>query len=318
MALSEMYPLITSFLFMNLLSYIPWTLIFLVTPYLFGIRLYFLQKREECSRIQKRVQDRCSHTTDGGKGYGYALGRWYAMNINVQSSEYGDTYSIYIIATQNSFRALTQDAEELATSYTEGVEVAQNTKLTIIDRRGSYANPWFYKREREANDTPMGQQASVVKALIEHQKKRRHTVAYIHGPPGTGKSMIGLLVANEMEGAMCNTLRPWQPGDMLSGLVTEAEPTPSKPLIIMMDEVDSVLVKINEGIPLHKNIPIATPDKQGWNHMLDEIQRGMYPDVMLIMTGNSTPDTIKAIDPSYIRAGRVDLIFEMTESLIEE
>jgi hypothetical protein len=45
--------------------------------------------------------------------------------------------------------------------------------------------------------------------------------------------------------------------------------------------------------------------------MLDEIQRGMYPNIILLLTSNKTPDFIRSLDPSYIRDGRVDLTFEM-------
>jgi hypothetical protein len=64
-------------------------------------------------------------------------------------------------------------------------------------------------------------------------------------------------------------------------------------------------------------VPIIVPDKSGWNNMLDTIQRGMYPNLILIMTSNRGPEFINSLDPSYIRKGRVDLTFEMTVSLIE-
>ena len=51
--------------------------------------------------------------------------------------------------------------------------------------------------------------------------------------------------------------------------------------------------------------------------MLDTIQRGMYPNIILIMTSNRGPEFINSLDTSYIRKGRVDLTFEMTESLID-
>jgi hypothetical protein len=126
--------------------------------------------------------------------------------------------------------------------------------------------------------------------------------------------MIGILVANELGSAFCNTLKPWQPGDMLSTIYNEAEPTVNKPLIIVFDEIDTAIMKIHEeGIVRHNKITTAVTDKPGWNHMLDEIQRGMYPDLIVIMTSNKGPEMIDAIDKSYIRKGRVDLIFEMTD-----
>jgi hypothetical protein len=75
------------------------------------------------------------------------------------------------------------------------------------------------------------------------------------------------------------------------------------------------LNKIHTGVVPHPKIPTAVADKPGWNHMLDEIQRGMYPDLILIITSNKGPDYIASLDSSYIREGRVDMTFEMTEVL---
>ncbi len=87
-------------------------------------------------------------------------------------------------------------------------------------------------------------------------------------------------------------------------------------MVIVFDEFDSALIKIHEGIPPHNKMPIAVTDKPGWNHMLDEIQRGMYQDIVLILTSNRGPDFIHSLDESYIRKGRVDLTFGMTKTLI--
>jgi hypothetical protein len=128
--------------------------------------------------------------------------------------------------------------------------------------------------------------------------------------------MIGVLVANEFGGSFCNTLQPWQPGDNLGILHSEVEPTQAKPLVVVFDEVDAAILRIHEGIPAHSKIPIVVADKPGWNRMFDEIQRGMYPDMIVILTSNRGPDFIDSLDHSYIRKKRVDMIFEMKE-LIE-
>jgi len=300
---------------LNIFSYIPWTSIFLITP-LIGIRLYYIKKDEECLRIQNRLKT-YSHVTDGGKGYGYSCGFWYFLYLSGGGEEQS---TVYMVATENSYKSLTSETKEESISLFEQgwapPSVTEETKIQVVDRSGSYAHIWFRKRVKEAKDVPMGQQGPIVKSIINDYMKRRHTVAFIHGNPGTGKSMVGILVASEFASYFCNTFKPWQPGDTLGLLISEVEPTPQKPLIIVFDEIDLVFSKIKDGIPLHKNIPTLVADKSGWNHMLDSIQRGMYPNVILIITSNYGPDYIDAIDSSFIRKGRVDLTFEMTESLI--
>jgi len=302
----------------NFLSCIPWSILFLATQYYAGVRLYYLKKRDECERIQRRLQSWCSHTTDGGKGYGFSFGKWYAASISIVNGDCGDSYTVYLIATESSYRALTKEIGDEPVSFKgcEMIEEKPKKRISVYERTGSFANPWYRRRERDAVDVPKPEQAEVVASIVEHQKKHRHTVVYLHGPPCTGKSMIGVLVANELGGAFCNTLRPWQPGDTIGLLHSEVEPSPSKPMVIVFDEFDSALIKIHEGIPPHNKMPIAVTDKPGWNHMLDEIQRGMYQDIVLILTSNRGPDFIHSLDESYIRKGRVDLTFGMTKTLI--
>jgi len=308
---------ITQLLAINLLSYIPWSLIFLFIQR-FGIRLYTIRKSEECTRIQNRLKV-CSHTTDGGKGYGYSCGYWYILHI---TGDVDGNNSVIMIATEASYKSLTDDIKEADKSlFEQGWKlpmIKEDNKITILDRSGSYGNAWYRRRTRDAKDIPMGQQDVIVKAIIEDYMKRMHTVAYIHGNPGTGKSMIGLLIANEFSSYFCNTIKPWQPGDNLAALVSEAEPTPQKPLIIVFDEIDQVLTEVDKGIPPHKKIPTAVRDKSGWNHLFDAIQRGMYPNVIVILTSNRSPEYINSIDNSYIRKARVDNIFEMRQSIIDQ
>jgi hypothetical protein len=72
------------------------------------------------------------------------------------------------------------------------------------------------------------------------------------------------------------------------------------------------LAQIHAGIPANPKFIIQTRDKAGWNQILDEIHIGMYPNLILLLTSNKTPEEISEMDPSYIREGRVDLIFGLT------
>ena len=306
----------------QLISYVPWAAIFILLRG-FGVRLYYLKKRDECMRIQKRIQGSCSHITDGGKGYGYAIGYWYAVNISVMSGDC-DSYTVYMIATSSSFEALTKDLNDddedddfFPLKKGNDPDTPQKT-ITIWGRTGSYQNPWFRKRERPVEEVARGQQEEVISKIVEHYKKKRHTVAYIHGPPGTGKSMIGSLLAERLNGSICNTVKPWQPNDTIDLLHSEVEPTRNKPIILIFDEVDAALLKIHEGIPPHAKYPTMVLDKEGWNNMLDEVQRNMYPNLIILMTSNRGPEFVDSLDLSYRREGRIDLTIEMTESLLKK
>jgi len=286
----------------GIVAYIPWTFVFLFLRY-FGIQQYRLTKAEECSRIQKRLGNQFSEIGDGGKGQGWAIGKWYV--IHIQKS---DTYVVWMITTSAFFKELIKDVNDTTViCFTE----QPVKKIQIIQRTGPFSHPWYRQYKLSLSLKPRDEQEIIIECIMAHQKLTEHTVAFLWGNPGTGKSMIGLFLAHTLNGMYCNTFSPWQPNDTLTYLYSEHEPSAESPLIIVFDEIDTNLMKIQNGIPSHKDHPIAVQDKTGWNRMMDEMQRGMFPYVILLMTSNKSPDFINRLDPSYMRQGRVDLMFEV-------
>ena len=258
-----------------------------------------------CVRIQKRISSNCTHISDNNKGYGYSIGKWYFVSVSKED----ETYSAWLIATSSSYNNLIKDIEPPRNSSASPVE---KEDLTVYERAGALTNPWFRKRTIKINSiVPRPNQDVIIKTIMEHQEEKGHTVVYLYGPSGSGKTVIGILLANAYKGFYCNTLKPWRPGDSLSSACSEIEPSVKEPLIIAFDEFDGPLVNIHAGIEPHKNITIQVPDKCGWNQMLDEFAIGMYPNVILVLTSNKSPEFIRSLDPSYIREGRVDLTFKV-------
>ena len=302
---------------LNVFNGLPWVAIFLLTQ-LFGVRLYVLKDKETCKRVQKRLT-RSSHVADGGRGYGISVGRWYYASVSVERGDGGDHYDIWMIATAATFERLTKEetvtvstnigsSDSDSSSSSSSSSVKPSRSLTVYERTGSYYNVWWRKRRITVDSvSPRTEQAAIIDVIAEHHARVGHTVALLHGPPGTGKSMIGILLTSRLSGAYCNTLKPWQPGDTLAELYNEADPSAEKPLVVAFDEVDGAIMAIHVGVAPHKAIPITVPDKAGWNRFLDEIGRGMYPHLVLLLTTNRSPEFIRALDPSYIREGRVDL-----------
>ena len=242
------------------------------------------------------------------------MGFWYIASISVDKSDHGDHYSVWMIATEASYKALT---EERVKTLVQGpiiqtYEERETHNLRIYERTGSYYNPWLKKRSLPVlSKTPRHEQQLVIDSIRDHYAKEKHSVVYLYGPPGSGKSLIAVFLALSYKGSYCNSVKPWQPGDTLALIYSEAEPTEEKPLVLVFDEFDTALVRIHEGIEPHKNQPIQIADKTGWNQMLDEFQLGMYPNMILVLTSNRTPEFIREMDPSYIREGRVDLTFHI-------
>ena len=283
---------------------LPWSILFYFSQFV-GVRLYVLTQRDECTRIQKRVHPYSSHFTDDDKSCGYSFGMWYALHIHCDRNE---SCQVTMIATVHSYSMLTQRIDTKPSR-----PLLQSPCFYIYERVGNYSNPWFRKREQTTSSIPSKSQQTIVDSIVDAYLRDRKVVVLLYGPPGTGKSMVGLLLANYFKSFFCNTLKPWQPGETYGGLYMEVEPSFRKPLITVFDEMDATFLALKNGIKQHESIPTSVADKQGWNHLLDEIQRFMYPDTILLLTSNKKPAEIHAIDESFIRKRRVNLMFELTE-----
>ncbi len=305
---------------MTTFNMIPWSIAFIFMRK-YGIRYYTISNTDECRRVQRRVKGHSSHTSDNDKGYGYAFGKWYIVHVG--ADRHGES-EVWMIATEASFKELTRDLNDdveeedvegentvVSTVDTEAVK-APKKKIDVYDRRGSYDSLWYRKRTiRNLGAKPHPEQKIILDRIKTVYEQKQRGVFYIHGAPCTGKSMIGLLLAEEYGASYSNSYSPWEPGDILTTVIDEAEPTKERPLIIAFEEVDGAIIRIHEGIERHKNIPTAITDKSSWNRFLDNFDRGLYPFVILLMTSNKSFDFINSLDSSYLRKGRVDEVFEM-------
>lgn len=293
----------------SLIQMIPWTSVFLLTQH-FGLRFYALTTRDECVAIQKKIGTNCSHLTDGGKACGYSMGFWYFLNITISKSNHGDSYIVWLVATPESYKALVKgkyDSSDDCILLSSVGDSEVKKSFTILERTGSFHNCYYRKRTHSLNYTPRPVQQESIDCVKGIMNRKKNAVVLLYGPPGSGKSIVSLMLAESIGGIYCNSFQPWIPGDTLSYLYMEADPSKDKPLIVSFDEFDSALLDIHNGkILQHKSLLTSVSDKYGWNKMLDEIQRGLYPHLILILSTNKTPEYIDSLDPSYIRPGRVD------------
>jgi hypothetical protein len=307
---------------MTAFNMIPWSIVFIFTRR-YGLRYYTINNTDECRRVQRRVKGHSSHTSDNDKGYGYAFGKWYITHVG---QDHRGDHEVWMIATEASFKELTRDLNDDVEEEEEGESAMGNTvvstdteavkapkkKIDVYDRRGSYDNLWYRKRTiRNLGAKPHPEQRVILDQIKAVYEQKQRGVFYIHGAPCTGKSMIGLLLAEEYGASYSNSYSPWEPGDILTTVIDEAEPTKERPLVLAFEEVDGAIIRIHEGIERHKNIPTAITDKSSWNRFLDNFDRGLYPFVILLMTSNKSFDFINSLDSSYLRKGRVDEVFEM-------
>jgi Cdc6-like AAA superfamily ATPase len=189
------------------------------------------------------------------------------------------------------------------------IDMNKKIGITIHERNGAFYNLYYDKRiYNMGNFIPTDRQNQIICSIKELYKEKKSASIFISGVPGSGKSMIGFLLAVEINAKLVRTFNPTDPGDTMIRLIRDCEPDEDNPLIIMLDEADVLIRKITEHTILpHKNIPIMIHDKISFNRFMDDMI--FYNNVILILTSNEPKENIDAIDSSFLRKGRINQSF---------
>jgi hypothetical protein len=327
--------------------FIVWSLPFLLL-YFTGIRLYKITNKRQIPMIFSRISKTCSYTEDGNPR-GWIWGKYYVGYImeekNTNSHGNSSTYSIFIVCTPKFFEDLTdpnskmglkkkvdkqkknyKDSDNSSSSSSSDSssdsdsseddsdeKYKKKSKIKFYERQGNFF--WLTYNNRDINVekyVARENQKVVIANLKKEYKKSSNVVSVIYGDPGSGKSMIPILLAKELNGYLCDSYNPTEPGDDIAIIYNTIMPTVEKPLILVLEEFDIIIHRIhNNLIQSHKHIPIQIKDKTSWNTLLDRIDRGLYPNMFLLLTSNSDPVIIDKLDSSYLRKGRVTSRFKL-------
>ena len=255
--------------------------------------------------IQKKINPKASVVSDE-KPIGFIYGFWFIGFIYETVGERGSSSSILYMLCSNKYFSQISD-NKIGEDAKPGAK-----QVTIHERYGNFFCLQYRKRKLNISAYKANQaQQVIIDPIVHMYNEKYHVVAYVYGAPGSGKSLLAMLVAAELNGTFCQTFNMTHPGDNFSELYYCVEPSKNKPLIILLDEVDMILDSIiNKRVPHHKYIPISVIDKNGWNMFFDNIDRGYFPNVVFIMTSNQTPETYRE-DSSLLRAGRVNIMVEL-------
>ncbi len=193
--------------------------------------------------------------------------------------------------------------------------ISENAKNTIeyYSEYGTYQFIRYTSRSISIAHDYTGGQKKIAEEIVKYYNKKKHIVSYIYGDIGKGKTMLCYILAKELGGSLCDTFTPSKPGSYFEDLYTRVSPTTNKPFILLLDEVDIMLQQIhNQTIVQHKNISTQIHDKTTWNRFFDNIQRGMYPYLIVILCSNINKSEIdKKYNACYLRKGRIDSTFNL-------
>ena len=222
------------------------------------------------------------------------------------------------IFTSDAFmkKLLEEEAVHTITPMSISTEKAATKMHTVLwARSGNYSNIYYNKLKiRTDSFFPKGDQEQVVDDIVSIYRGKGRANIFLEGASGTGKSTVGILLAKKLGGSLCHSFNPTNPGDALNYIYDYSDASDQSPLILMLEEVNTMIHAINENkIPLHKNLHTVVYNKTTFNTFLDDMC--MYKNTILVMTSNEPKESIDAIDPSYLRKGRVDASITMRTPL---
>ena len=270
-------------------------------------------------------------------GKAYSRGKMYPSGFFIATNYIGfitahphfiQDYEIMILTTEKVFHELTD--EDTADFLVEDDDSSEDTKteepavppsiISVCTRHGTYTD--FYYNSHKLNVTglqPKGNQEAIMNSILAHYRKFKRGTFFIQGPPATGKSSIGYLLAKELKAPFSHQLDPTLPGDSIYRWIQnmDLEDGQNTPCILVIEEADTMIRKIHNGnVEKNANIPTDVHDKTTWSNFLDDMV--FYNNVILILTSNTPKKQLDALDPSYLRKGRISMVLEMTQSVLED
>ena len=297
--------------------------IFFIAPllvgHLFRIQGYKITDQTECNTLIKKLDVKRSTFIQNDKPFGFFYGKWFIGYICSQesSTQQNNGQVMYIVLRRAHFETIKKCSEvEIGDN---GEQVDQKI-IKIRERRG---NPWWWEyTERQYNATkylqkePRDYQSEIIKDMLSivDSKASKSGTFFLYGEPGTGKSLLTLLLAKQIGAYYCDSWKPTDPGDTLSRVYSAISPDEEKPLVLVLEECDKILFDVLDGkIVQHKHILIQVREKSDWNGMLDKVtDLGFYPHTILILTSNVYLDKINERDKSLLRKGRIDKAYHIS------
>jgi hypothetical protein len=270
-------------------------------------------------KMQKKVVFSTSKACDG-QNMGWIAGKWFFGFIGSKYSSDGGNMFIFgshkLVEELDDKRSI--DSEE---NFTED-ESGDIMQYYHEGKFGYYhwCSNKIYPYKMIAN----GSQMCAIEAIRDNYKStffnetKNYCVAMLYGGPGKGKSSIGIILANILakEGKSVNFIDcydPLTPGEPFSKVYNRIAPDEKSPMIIMLEEFDTIISKFKTGIPEHKENSRMIHDKATWNSFFDKFGKGSYKHVYFLMTTNKAPEWFDGEDntepgkSSFIREGRVDV-----------
>ena len=291
-------------LFISMTFSVIWSLIF-IPICIFNIKIHKISGQKMRTFLK---QVTVASIWSNGEPDCWITGKWYFGYIytSVGGQNEGTNKDLYICCSESFYKTIIEKKEV--------DETGKSTKITYYEREGIFFRLTYTNRPINLPKRPIKEhQESAINQIIDVYNEQSYCICLLYGEPGTMKSMTAQYLCKKMletskEVCFVDSFNPFEQGDNFASLYTRVNPSSDRPLIIILEEIDCNISKMHSGlIQINKYIPTQIKTKTDWNGFLDKFDRGLYPNVIIIMTTNKSISYFDELDPSYLRKGRVDL-----------
>lgn len=299
----------------------------------FKYKYYQIYNKNTINLILKDLATYSSIKTENNGPSGLFVG-WLYIGYTKVTIKKEDKSELLLFCSDELYKKISKNTQNMNSDDDD--ENNSESSAQAIEQWRKHKDKWSapeYNKGLSINAShiePTSKQNECMDKIIATLYKGSNSGIYIvHGPPGEGKSYLSICLVKKLNGHLCNTYNPNEEFDFLNNLCTSISTLDkNKPLIVCIDEIDVILKKIHKNScpksflqkifnfinvssnPAEKHCEVY--DKGTWNRFTDDIKLGAYPNTIIICTMNESPEYIRKLDPSYIRNGRINAIFDMT------
>lgn len=244
---------------------------------------------------------------------GLVIGKWYISYIQTEpANSYNcnePTFTIQLYSYYNILSTYPQSPLSIESPTLHTIDQS----LTVYRKHETWVGSGYNSYHIPVNHTFNTDIQNTISNNIIHLMKlsklnqfNYSAIVLITGKPGLGKSKIAHIVADKLNGRLCDDYELTSPGYCFNNLISVAEPSFQTPLVILIDEHDKNIERItSENINMAKLYKAPASNKDTYNKFFDYLND--YDNTLTILTSNQPYSWFMGKDPAFVRPGRIHI-----------